>query len=152
LAITLMKPSRTTGDTMPATTTTRPVFTDPHPVIHSIDPTTAPARPHSAPGKPAGSSPGTVAVKWTLSGTCTHAGAAFACHVTLTSSNGLQSAGYVNAFPTAGGSTGCGATGALVHDSALLNGHCSTPFAANVLAIYSVSPDRGSALATALLP
>lgn len=153
LAVALLPAHRTTGDTTPTVPpTTRALIEDPHPVVHSLDPTTVPAPVRPAPpgaGTRAGSPP---AVTWTMSGSCTRSASAFACHVTLSSSDGLQSAGFVAVYPATSGRKGCEAAAPLDHDAASPRGQCSQPLATEVLAVYSVSPfSDAPVLATAHL-
>ena len=93
-------------------------------------------------------------VTWELSGSCQATRGTFSCRATVTASNGLESAGYVEFYPNSGYGAGCEQYGALVHDSVTITGSCSLSLEANVLAVYSVTPEAGpgSKLAAGLLP
>jgi hypothetical protein len=109
-----------------------------------------------APGSTGTLSPvqqGQPAVTWTVGGSCSHSGQTFTCHVTVAASNGLQSGGFVKVFPERGNGQDCVASGALVRDAVSLGNSCAFPLAANVLAVYVVSPYGNSpVLASEHLP
>ncbi len=92
-------------------------------------------------------------VTWTVGGSCSHSGQTFSCHVTVAASNGLQSGGFVTVFPERGNGRDCVASGALVRDAVSLSNSCAFPLAANVVAVYVVSPYGNSpVLASEHLP
>lgn len=104
-------------------------------------------------------SPGTApdnpipAVLYSISGGCTAIGSHFKCHLSLTASDGLASAGYITVYPSAGGKRDCVAYEPLASDAASIDGMCRTPYATTVLAVYSLNPAPTNApLASAYLP
>jgi hypothetical protein len=128
-----------------ATTIRAPGTTSPQIVHRSAPPITAPA--DTTP-------PNTLApVVFSLAGSCTASAPNFSCRLSLRSSNGLASGGYVSVFPSLSNTQLCRSSGALVHDSVSLTGTCAVPFASLILAVYSLAPDADpSRLASAYIP
>jgi hypothetical protein len=164
VAIALLSPKRTSVDeTSMTTTTTIPVLVDPNTAVIPLDPVTTILRattPHrSNPTLPASSvarsndrssqapttafSPtlrGAPPVSWALSGSCTHASANFICHVAVKASNGLQSAGFIEAFPESGYRNDCVVINPLARGAVSLSGECPYTMAPNVLIVYVLAP------------
>jgi hypothetical protein len=144
-----------------STTTTAPVltFVPPRPPS-GTPPTPSTSSPssldNSALALPAGgyaSLRGEPPVTWKISGACQTAGTAYACHVVVAASNGLQSAGYVGIYLYTQYGHVCGERLPLAHGSVTASGQCPfRPVSSRV--VYSVSPlaSDGTNLATGTVP
>ena len=58
----------------------------------------------------------------------------------MKASNGLQSAGFVDAYPESGYRNDCVDVVPLARGVASISGQCAYPFAPNVLVVYVVAP------------
>jgi hypothetical protein len=156
-----------------ATSGTEPVVTSTTttPALTFVPPPTVPLRtlptaPPPAPAVaanplPAATPPGTYStlrgqppVSWRLTGACQASGDSFSCRVTVSASNGLESAGFVAVYLSSGYGQVCGERAAVARGSATLSGECSFHPVAGVQAVYSLTPlaAPSSNLATARLP
>jgi hypothetical protein len=73
--------------------------------------------------------------------------------VTVAASNGEMTGGIIDVFPSQGHGPECQTRGPLFRDAVIISGTCSTPFASDVLAVYSLSMNvNADPLARANLP
>lgn len=78
-----------------------------------------------------------------LSGSCAAASEHYACRISLTASDRLESAGFITVYPGVHGEKGCSSSGPVVRDAVDIAATCTDSYSPAVLAIYSLTPAAG---------
>jgi hypothetical protein len=93
-------------------------------------------------------------VTWSLSGSCQAEGVTYTCHLTLSSSDHLISAGFVTLNLVTASGDHCSNYAALGNDAVTLRGSCAHPPIGPALADYALTPapSSGEVLAKASFP